>query len=116
MLSGNTVVDETRRQAVVLQLIAQEAVGNDMAAIAQWRCALDGERPARTPAPEIRASSRGVPRPHEQSLGTGQSYVISLEIETDFDLYLSSGSDPDMVAAHVAALTGALSRRSCGAT
>jgi hypothetical protein len=100
--------DRRRGTPAVPPLVAQEAEADDMAAITQWRCSVDGERPARTPISKTMAAVDAEPAKRE-SIGNSQSYVVSLEIETDYDLYLSSGSSPTILTAHIDALTGALS-------
>jgi hypothetical protein len=107
VLASDTDADGSRRRPTgVPRLIAQEAETNDMTAITEWRCTMDGERPARTPVSKVMSSA--TPSPAPESLGAQQSYAFSLEIETDYDLYVSSGYNATTLTNHVATLTGAL--------
>lgn len=109
VLSGSTEEDDRRprRPTAVPALTAREVEDSDIAAIAQqWRCSLDGERPARTPASRTMASA-ATPEKRE-SIGASQGYVVSLEVETDYDLYLTA-HDENLLTGYVTNLTGALS-------
>jgi hypothetical protein len=106
VLSGGTPDDDGRRRMVAIpQLTAREAEDSDIAAIAQWRCSLDGERLARTPISKVMANA--APPAEREGIAASQSYVVSLEVETDYDLYLTT-HDYFVLRNYVTYLTSAL--------
>jgi hypothetical protein len=67
---------------------------------------MDGERPARTPFSKVMANA--APPAKRDGIGVSQSYVVSLEVETDYDLYLTT-HDIFVLSGYVTNLTMALS-------